>query len=82
MSRSFGDPPHYYETAVDGESWIVRRGAKPGVYQFEWVSGPNKGYGFTSASSDGSAMATEAMDSAIREFLAEIDPHAGYLRED
>jgi hypothetical protein len=82
MSRTFGDPPHYYEASIDGEMWTVRQGAKPGLYFFEWVSGPNKKYGFTSQSSDGRAMSTDSMNQAIREFLAEIDPETGYLRDD
>jgi hypothetical protein len=82
MSRTYGDPPHYYETVIDGESWVVRRGAKPGLYFFEWTSGPNSGYGFTSQSSDGSAVSTDDMDRHIRDVLADVDPETGHLRED
>ena len=79
MSRSFGDPPHYYETTVDGESWVVRGSAKAGTYYFAWVSGANEGYGFTSATSDGSALSQAQMDEAIQEFMDEVDPDTGYL---
>jgi hypothetical protein len=82
MDRAFGDPPRYYETCIEGEKWTVRKGAKPGLYFFEWVTGPNKDYGFTSQSSDGSAMTTDSMDQAIRDFQAEIDPETGYLKDD
>ena len=81
MGRSYGDPPHYYETTVEGESWVVRGRAKAGTYYFAWVSGPNKGYGFTSASSDGSALSQAQMDEAIREFMDEIGPDTGHLTD-
>jgi hypothetical protein len=82
MSRSYGDPSHYYEAHVDGEDWVVRQGSKPGLYRFKWVSGPHQGYGFTSQSSDGSPMSMAEMDQAIRECLAEIDPETGHISED
>ena len=34
---------------VDGETFIVTRRGR-GIYNYEWVSGPNSGYGFSSAS--------------------------------
>ncbi len=82
MSRTFGDPPHYYETTIDGETWVVRQGAKPGLYFFKWTSGLNAGYEFTSQSSVGAAMSTDEMDQEIRAVLAEVDLDTGYFRHD
>lgn len=80
FDEPLGDP---YETFVDGELWVVQqRLNEPGTYEFKWVSGPNKGYGFTSATSDGAALTTAEVDESIREFLAGIDPLTGYLAED
>ena len=82
---SAGAPPirydaHPYETCVEGETWIVRqRAEEPGTYDFDWVSGPNEGYGFGLSRSDG-AQSTEAeLDERIRDFLADIDPATGFL---
>jgi hypothetical protein len=64
---------------VDGEEFLVRsRPGEPGVYDLEWLSGP-AGYGFTTARSDGAAMLCNDLISAIRAFLAEVDPDTGYL---
>ena len=44
---------------VDAEEFDVQeRGDRPGQYDFVWISGPNPGYGFFSASSDGSQQST------------------------
>lgn len=75
------DPP--YETVVNGETWLVRqRTTEPGTYDFDWVSGPNENYGFTLASSDGSASTATEIDDAIRQFLTDVDPETGYISED
>jgi hypothetical protein len=65
---------------VDGEEWVVReRSQEHGVYDFEWVSGPNLGYGFTSYSSVGHSKTEAQLDEAIRTFLTGINPATGYL---
>ncbi len=65
---------------VDGQLFEVRtRQDRPGQYDFAWVSGPNRGYGFTSASSDGSTMSMGDFEGAIRRFLAQVDPETGYI---
>jgi hypothetical protein len=63
---------------VDGELFDVRV-ESPGRYHFDWVSGPNAGYGFGSATSDGSAMSAGLMEESIRSFLRQIDPTTGYI---
>jgi hypothetical protein len=47
---------------------VVRRPDAPGQYDITWVSGPNPGYGFTTATSDGSAMQHGQIEDAIRNF--------------
>ncbi|WP_206443276.1 hypothetical protein [Candidatus Protofrankia californiensis] len=70
---------HVHYAAVDGQHFAVRpRPDEPGVYDFDWLSGP-RDYGFTSARSDGSAMSHAEMEEAIRNFLAQIDHHTGYI---
>jgi hypothetical protein len=49
---------------------------EPGVYDFAWLAAP-RGYGFTSARSDGSAMSHTEMEEAIRRFLAQVDLDTG-----
>ena len=66
---------------VDGALFVVEASRqRPGEYWFTWLSGPNDGYGFSSASSDGSAMSQDDLTAAIRDFLRQIDPNTGYLR--
>ncbi len=63
---------------VDGETFEVHLRAD-GSCHFDWISGPNKGYGFSS-SGNRSAPPTEAeLREDIRAFLAQIDPSTGYI---
>jgi len=65
---------------VDGEAFeVVARGDRPGQDDYTWISGPNPGYGFSSASSDGRASTMADREAAIRNFLAQVDPETGYL---
>ena len=67
---------------VDGETFDVASDAsQSGRYQFTWVSGKNRGYGFTVQTSDGSAMTREHIVSQIRSFLGQIDPETGYMAD-
>jgi hypothetical protein len=64
---------------VDGHVFAVRvRPEEPGVTNFEWLTGP-PGYGFSSATSDGSALDGSQMEEVIRGFLAAVDPGTGHL---
>jgi hypothetical protein len=68
---------------VDQEMFEVsERAGVPGQYDFDWLSGPNKSYGFTSATSDGSPETVEDLEDAIRDFLTMIDPETGYISDD
>jgi hypothetical protein len=66
---------------VQGQEFTVTgRHGEPGVYDFEWTSGPHEPkYGFTRARSDRAAIADEEMRSAIVAFLSQINPETGYL---
>jgi len=65
---------------VDGEQFDVReRPGRRGQYDFAWVSGPNPGYGFTSARSDGQPASTAELQDDIRGFLAQVDPETGFI---
>jgi hypothetical protein len=66
--------------AVDGERFLVRRRLRPEPpfeYDYDWLTGPNAGYGF------GSSGPFEEDDdqhtATIRNFLSNIDPATGYL---
>jgi hypothetical protein len=65
---------------VNGHGWLVeQRADTPGCYDFDWLTAPNPGYGFTSTSSDGSPLDETQMTVAIAEFLAEVNPETGFL---
>ena len=67
------------EVVVDGESFVVVRDGNS--VHHTWVSGPNEGYGFSVGGSGAVELTDEEVRSAIRAFLAEIDPRTGYLAE-
>ncbi len=52
---------------------------RPGQYHYTWVSGPNPGYGFSEATSDGRALSNADFEASIRNFLAQVDPGTGYI---
>jgi curli biogenesis system outer membrane secretion channel CsgG len=65
---------------VDGELFEVVASAEiAGQYRFAWLSGRNQGYGFGSKSSNGSALSESAIEAAIRNFLAQVDPDTGFI---
>jgi hypothetical protein len=64
---------------VDGESFVVVRDGN--TIHFTWVSGPNESYGFSVGGSGAMGFTDNEVRSAICAFLAEIDPHTGYLAE-
>jgi hypothetical protein len=66
--------------SVDGEDFEIQASAdRPGQYRYDWISGPNAGYGFTSASSDGRPSTMSDHEAAIRNFLSLVDPETGYI---
>ncbi len=64
---------------VDGETFAVRRGHDGGT-QYDWVSGPNDGYGFGCSAPP--PLDAEAHVEGLRAFLGMIDPATGYIAED
>ena len=68
------------DVIVDGERFSVQADAdRPGHYRFAWLSGPNSGYGFSTSTSDGSIMSISQIETAIRGFLAQVDPATGFI---
>jgi hypothetical protein len=66
---------------VDGEVFdVAARPDRPGAYDYTWVSGPNPGYGFVSASSDRRPSTMADHEEAIRNFLSQVEPETGYIQ--
>jgi hypothetical protein len=65
---------------VDGETFALRPDEFGGTH-YDWVSGPNPGYGFA-ASPTPPGWSLEQHRESIRSFLAQIDPATGYIAED
>ena len=61
---------------VDGERFAVRRAGDGGA-AYDWLSGPNKGYGFGSSGTPNRSV--EEHRESIHAFLAMIDPNTGYI---
>ena len=81
-SGTLGDVTNADRVELDGETFeVVTRADVPGQYHFTWVSGSNMGYGFTARTSDGRSLTLDQIVSQIRSFLAQIDPHTGYIEE-
>lgn len=71
---------------VDGESFAVRRSRTDPGFDFDWLSGRNPRYGFSSGL--GPQPAEGDIDlggpwfvDAIRDFLSMIDPTTGYIAD-
>jgi hypothetical protein len=71
-----GPGPVLFTLDVDGERFAIRRAGDGGTV-YDWLSGPNKGYGFGSSGTPNRSM--EEHRESIRAFLAMIDPHTGYI---
>lgn len=62
---------------VDGETFAVRR-RDDGAVHYDWISGFNDGYGFSSFGSS-EPLSPEQHVASIRDFLSAIDPATGYF---
>jgi hypothetical protein len=71
--------PVLFTLDVDGERFAIRQAGDGGT-AYDWLSGPNKGYGF--GSSGTANRSVEEHRETIRAFLAMIDPDTGYIRDD
>lgn len=66
---------------VEGEQFVLRERVRDGrsyVYDYDWLTGPNTGYG---SSSWGPEQSMDGHNAAIRDFLDGIDPDTGYLAD-
>lgn len=61
---------------VDGQLFAVRKAADGGT-AYDWLSGPNDGYGF--GSSGAPTRPAHEHQETIRTFLAQIDPTTGHI---
>jgi hypothetical protein len=78
QSSSAAEPP--VRVTVDGEVFdVTTQPDRPGAYHYAWISGPNPGYGFSEASSDGRRSTMADHEEAIRNFLSLVDPETGYI---
>jgi hypothetical protein len=69
------------ELFVEGERFVVtRRADTPGTYDFDWASHPSS-YGFTVGGDAAWTPGREELLDDIRNFLADVDPHTGYLED-
>jgi hypothetical protein len=71
--------PVLFTLDVDGERFAVRRHGDDGT-AYDWLSGPNKAYGFGSSAAPNRSV--EEHRESIRTFLAMIDPNTGYIGDD
>jgi hypothetical protein len=71
--------PVLFTLDVDGERFAIRRAGDGGT-AYDWLSGPNKGYGFGSSMTPNRSV--EEHRDSIRVFLAMIDPNTGYIGDD
>ena len=71
--------PVLFTLDVEGERFAIRRAGDGGT-AYDWLSGPNKGYGFGSSGTPNRSM--EEHRESIRVFLAMIDPDTGYIGDD
>lgn len=80
LGPSAEDPPGpvVLSLEVDGEQFAVREAA--GGWAYDWVSGPNEGYGFATSGPVGDGL--EEHQRAIRSFLSMIDPATGYIGDE
>jgi hypothetical protein len=66
-------PRRRWRTVRHSPSWH-------GGTSYDWLSGPNKGYGFGSSGKPNRSM--EEHRESTRAFLAMIDPNTGYIGDD
>ena len=75
-----GNPgPVLFTLDVEGERFDIRRAGDGGT-AYDWLSGPNEGYGFGSSMTPDRPV--QEHREHIRVFLAMIDPDTGYIGDD
>jgi len=68
--------PVLFTLEVDGERFTIRRTGDGGT-GYDWLSGPNEGYGFGSSGPPNRSV--EEHRESIRAFLAMIDPNTSHI---
>ena len=63
---------------VDGEVFELRPDGLGGTH-YNWINGPNPGYGFSTSPTPDSI---EQHRASIRNFLSIVDPATGYIEDD
>jgi len=72
--------PDRLSLTVDGECFDVRYDeGQPGAYHFDWLTGPNPGYGFSTRTSSQTRLSRQSLVDGIVQFLAAVDPTTGYI---
>jgi hypothetical protein len=71
--------PVLFTLDVDGERFAIGQAGDGGT-TYDWLSGPNEGYGFASSGTPNRSV--EEHREGIRVFLAMIDPNTGYIGDD
>ena len=71
--------PVLFTLDVDGEHFAVRR-FPDGGWTYNWLSGPNEGYGFSVSGQP--IRSHDEHREHIRGFLSMIDPATGYIGDD
>lgn len=70
--------PVLFTLEVDGERFAVRRSTGGGT-DYDWLTGPNAGYGFGET---GPVRSPDEHREAIRSFLRQVDPATGFIGDD
>ena len=76
--RDLAPGPVVLTLDVDGERFAIRD-AKTGGTHYDWLTGPNQGYGYSSSASP--RRSVEEHRGSIRKFLSAIDPRTGYIED-
>jgi hypothetical protein len=77
-SSSMTDDEAASTLEVDGEVFELRPDGFGGTH-YNWISGPNPGYGFSTSPTPDSL---EQHRVSIRNFLSLVDPATGYIEDD
>lgn len=73
---------------VDGETFTVTCRPAEGQYAYDWISGPNPDYGFSTTLHQAGGprphppppiLTRTQHEQSIRDFLSQINPDTGYL---
>ena len=83
------DPAESRDLVVDGETFRIHT-TDDGTTHCDWVTGPNRGYGFSVGAPvrfwpegedppPDAVLTDDVLRQSIRDFLSQINPETGYL---